>query len=58
MKVLLILAIGFVSSVSHAQQTTAFAGICHQGYEYKMKRDSFGKVAFVPTGRRCSSYRN
>jgi hypothetical protein len=61
MKSLMVLAIGLLSSSAFAfptatTKTTSTGGVtCHQGYEYKMIRDSFGKVGYVPTGRRCVS---
>lgn len=56
MKALMILALGLISTAAFADSGASRGGVtCHQGYEYKMIRDSFGKVAFVPTGRRCNS---
>jgi hypothetical protein len=54
MKALMILALGLVATSAFAGPSASGGVTCHQGYEYKMVRDSFGKVAFVPTGRRCS----
>jgi hypothetical protein len=57
MKAFMILALGLLSSSAFAMTGSSTGGItCHQGYEYKMVRDSFGKVAFVPTGRTCTSH--
>lgn len=58
MKALMILALGLISSGAFAMTGSTYGTSCSQGYEYKMVRDSFGKVAFVPTGRRCASTRN
>jgi hypothetical protein len=57
MKALMILGLGFISAGAFAANSYTGGVTCHQGYEYKMVRDSFGKVAFVPTGRRCENRR-
>lgn len=58
MKALVLLAFGFLASASVSLTASAAQAVtCHQGYEYKMIRNSNGKVGFVPTGRRCVSKR-
>ncbi len=57
MKALVIIAVGLLSSGAFAFTGSGSGTTCHQGREYKMTRDSFGKSAWVPTGRLCTTHR-